>query len=67
MMSEGPSPSRQRLVQHMLPAAALEAVILVGGVWMAMRTGNWMWAIGAAALGTVVLFIAIARVKQDER
>jgi hypothetical protein len=51
----------------MLPAAALEAVILVGGVWMAMRTGNWMWAIGAAALGTVVLFIAIARVKQDER
>lgn len=59
-------PARQRLVKHLLPTAAIEAVVVIGGVAMALRTGNWMWAIAAAALGTLVLFLAIARAKQDE-
>ncbi len=63
-MSEGPD---QTLRRQLVRGALIEAPIVIGGAVLAVVTGNPMWAIGAAGVGTAVMFVLIAQAKREER
>lgn len=43
----------------------IEAPIVLGVAGLAVVSGDVLWAIGAAALGTAVLFVLLAQAKKD--
>jgi hypothetical protein len=55
-----------RLRRQMIRGALIEAPSVLGGAVLAVVTGNPMWALGAAGLGTLVLFILIAQSKKED-
>jgi hypothetical protein len=57
----------KRVRRQILVGALIESPIVLGGAILAVVTQNPMWAIGAAALGTTVLFVLIAQAKREER
>jgi hypothetical protein len=55
-----------RLRRQVARGALIEAPIVLGGAVLAVVTGNPAWALAAAGIGTVVLFVLIARAKKEE-
>ena len=58
----------EKPAQILIKAALIEAPILIAGVVMFLKTGNPMWVIAGAIIGSMIIIPAILKVvKLQER